>query len=56
MILDAETVKDNSTMTARGLASTGMSYVIVNGTLVVEESKVKKDVLPGKPARRPIVN
>jgi formylmethanofuran dehydrogenase subunit A len=55
-IFDAETVTDNSTMTAGGLASTGIPYVIVNGTIVVEESKVKKDVFPGKPVRRPITD
>jgi hypothetical protein len=30
--------------------------LIVNGTVVVEESKVKKDVFPGKPVRRPITD
>ena len=43
-------------MTAGGLASTGIPYVIVNGTIVVDDSKVKKDVFPGMPVRRPIIN
>jgi N-acyl-D-aspartate/D-glutamate deacylase len=55
-IFDAETVTDNSTMTAGGLASTGIPYVIVNGTVVVKDSKVKKGVFPGKPVRRPIID
>ena len=55
-LFDAKTVTDNSTMTAGGLPSTGIPYVIVNGTVVVEDSKVKKDVFPGKPVRRPIMD
>lgn len=38
------------------LASTGIPYVIVNGTVVVKDSKVLKGVYPGKPIRNPIQN
>jgi N-acyl-D-aspartate/D-glutamate deacylase len=51
-IFDPKTVKDNSTMKDGGLPSTGIPYVVVNGTLVVKESKVLKGVYPGKPIRR----
>ena len=49
-------VKDNSTMKDGGLPSIGIPYVVVNGTIVVKDSKVLKDVYPGKPIRRPVVN
>jgi N-acyl-D-aspartate/D-glutamate deacylase len=47
-ILDPETVKDNSTMEDGGLPSTGIPYVVVNGTVVVNNSEVLKGVFPGK--------
>jgi N-acyl-D-glutamate deacylase len=34
-----------------GLPSTGIPYVIVNGTIVVKQSRVLKGVYPGKPIR-----
>jgi len=37
-----------------GLPSTGIPYVMVNGTIVVKESKVIKGVNPGKPTRRQV--
>jgi N-acyl-D-amino-acid deacylase len=37
-----------------GLPSTGIPYVIVNGTIVVDDSKVLKDVFPGQPIRYPV--
>jgi N-acyl-D-aspartate/D-glutamate deacylase len=52
-IFDPGTVKDNSTPQAGGLPSTGIPYVIVSGTVVVKDSKVLKDVFPGKPVRLP---
>jgi N-acyl-D-glutamate deacylase len=54
-IFDPETVKDNSTMKDGGLPSTGIPYVIVNGTIVVNDSKVLKDVYPGQPIRLPVM-
>ncbi|WP_217909481.1 hypothetical protein [Desulfosediminicola flagellatus] len=55
-IFDPETVTDNSTFTAgeNGLPSTGIPYVIVNGTVVVKKSKVLADVKPGQPIRYPV--
>lgn len=55
-IFDPEKVTDNSTMKDGGLPSTGIPYVVVNGTVVVKESKVLKDVFPGQPIRREIAS
>ncbi len=48
-IFDPETVQDNSTMQDGGLPSTGIPYVLVNGTVVVGDSENVSDVFPGKP-------
>ena len=53
-IFDPATVKDNATMKAGGLPSSGIPYVIVNGTVVVKKSKVLKGVYPGKAVRREV--
>ncbi|TWT60941.1 amidohydrolase family protein [Rubinisphaera italica] len=53
-LFDPKTVIDNSTMKNGGLPSTGIPYVIVNGTVVVKDSKVLKGVYPGQPVRRAI--
>jgi cytosine/adenosine deaminase-related metal-dependent hydrolase len=55
-VFDPETVTDNSTLKTgkNALPSTGIPYVIVNGTVVVKDSKVLKDVYPGKPIRAPV--
>ena len=37
-----------------GLPSEGIPYVVVNGTIVVRDSKVLKGVFPGKPIRLPV--
>lgn len=50
-IFDPDTVKDNSTPQMGGLPSTGIPYVVVNGTIVVKDSKVLQDVYPGQPIR-----
>ena len=52
-IFDPKTVKDNSTIKQGGRPATGIPYVVVNGTIVVKDSKVLKDVYPGKPIRLP---
>jgi hypothetical protein len=39
---------------SRGLPSTGIPYVIVTGTIVVKDSKVVRDVFPGRPIRLPV--
>ncbi len=52
-IFDPKTVKDNSTIQQGGLPATGIPYVVVNGTVVVKDSKVLKGVYPGQPIRLP---
>jgi hypothetical protein len=55
-IFDPATVTDNSDYpVGKGaLPTTGIPYVIVNGTVVVNDSKVLKDVFPGQAIRNPI--
>ncbi len=48
-IFDAEAVRDRSTYREPGLASVGMKYVVVGGTLVVDQGAVVSGVAPGKP-------
>jgi N-acyl-D-glutamate deacylase len=50
-IFDPGNVKANATPQDGGLPSTGIPYVVVNGTIVVRDSKVLKDVFPGNPIR-----
>ncbi len=50
-IIDPDTVTDNATYAKGTLPTTGIPYVIVNGTIVVSDSKVLKDVNPGRPIR-----
>ena len=54
-IFDPKTVKDNSTTKKAGLPSTGIPYVIVDGTVVVKDSRVLKGVYPGKAIRLPVL-
>lgn len=53
VIFDAENVTEHATYKAgsNGLPSTGIPYVLVNGTTIVKDSKVLKDVFPGQPIR-----
>ena len=55
-VFDPETVADQATPQDGGLPSIGIPYVIVNGAVVVRESKVQKDVFPGQPIRNDILN
>lgn len=48
-IFDPATVQDNSTMQAGGLPTSGIPYVVVNGTVVVRDSVNVENVFPGKP-------
>jgi N-acyl-D-aspartate/D-glutamate deacylase len=50
-IFDPENVTDNSTYTKGTVPTTGIPYVLVNGTVVVKDSKVLPDVFPGRPIR-----
>jgi cytosine/adenosine deaminase-related metal-dependent hydrolase len=54
-IFDPEKITDNATYKAgeQGRPTTGIPYVIVNGTVVVKDSKVQR-VYPGQPIRYPV--
>jgi N-acyl-D-aspartate/D-glutamate deacylase len=54
-IFDPETTTDNATYKAgeQGRPSTGIPYVVVNGTIVVKDSTVQR-VYPGQPIRYPV--
>ena len=54
-IFDADKITDNSTFKVgeHGIPSTGIPYVVVNGVVVVKDSKVLP-VKPGKPIRFPV--
>jgi len=45
---------DNSTMKDGGLPSTGIPFVVVNGTIVVKDSKVLDGVFLGQAIRGPV--
>ncbi len=51
VVFDPQNVKDNSTYAKGALPTTGIPYVVVNGIVVVQDSKVLKDVNPGEPIR-----
>jgi N-acyl-D-aspartate/D-glutamate deacylase len=55
-VFDPDKVKDNATPKNGGLPSTGIPYVIVNGTVVVKDSKVLKGVYPGQPIRNAVLD
>jgi N-acyl-D-glutamate deacylase len=56
VVFNPDTVKDNSTYEPGmgAIPSTGIPYVLVNGTVVVKDSVVQK-VFPGKPIRFPVL-
>jgi len=55
-IFDPKTVKDNATSEEgkNTLPSTGIPYVIVNGTIVVKDSEVLKGIYPGQAIRNAV--
>jgi len=55
-ILDPETVKENCTPEDGARPTTGIPYVLVNGKIVVKDSKVLKNVSPGQPIRKAVLN
>jgi N-acyl-D-aspartate/D-glutamate deacylase len=57
-IFDPQTVSDNAAWAdgKYSLPSTGIPFVIVNGTIVVKDSEVLEDVFPGQPIRNPVLN
>ena len=48
-VFDPDTVQDNSTQQKGGLPSTGIPYVLVNGSIVVRDSVADSTVFAGKP-------
>ena len=54
-VIDAETITDNSGFNVgqHGIPTTGIPYVMVNGTIVVKDSKVLP-VNPGQEIRFPV--
>jgi N-acyl-D-glutamate deacylase len=55
-VFDPDRVKQIATAANGGLPSIGIPYVVVNGMIVVKDSKVLKDVFPGKPIRLAVRN
>jgi N-acyl-D-aspartate/D-glutamate deacylase len=51
-----ETVTDNATYNIgrNGLPSTGIPYVLVNGTVIVRDSEIVDGVFPRQPIRYPV--
>ena len=52
-IFHPETVINRATYRAQALPTTGVPYVIVNGTIVVRDSSIVEGVLPGQSIRAP---
>jgi Amidohydrolase family len=50
-VFDPDTVTDHATYEKGTLPSSGIPYVVVNGVIVVKDSKVLKGVNPGQPIR-----
>lgn len=57
-IFDPKKVSDHSDFEsgANSLASTGIPYLIVNGTLVVKDSEIVKCAYPRQPIRNPVID
>jgi len=55
-IFNPETITDNATykLGENGLPSTGIPYVLVNGVIMVNDSKVQDGVYPGQQIRYPV--
>ena len=55
-IFDPDTATDNAgyKIGSNGLPSTGIPFVLVNGVIVVKDSKVMDDVYPGQAIRYPV--
>jgi len=53
-LIDPYNVTDNATYDKGTLPTTGLPYVLVNGAIVVKDSKVLPDVYPGQPIRFPV--
>lgn len=54
VVFNLDQVSDRATYVDPTLPSTGMSYVIVNGTPVIDNGVLDTKARPGKPIRRPV--
>ena len=54
VVFDLNKVEDKATFVDPQLTSTGMTYVIVNGTPVIDNGSLDPKVFPGQPVRRPV--
>jgi N-acyl-D-glutamate deacylase len=54
IVFDLDQVEDKATYVDPTLTSTGMSYVIVNGTPVIDNGVLDTKARPGKPIRRQV--
>jgi N-acyl-D-glutamate deacylase len=52
-VFDLATIADRATYAAPAQTSVGMRWVIVNGVPVIEDGKLDRKALPGRPVRRP---
>jgi N-acyl-D-aspartate/D-glutamate deacylase len=48
VVFDAQTVSDRATFEKPMEASVGVRYLLVAGTLVIDEGKIVPDVFPGR--------
>ena len=55
-VFNPETVRDNGTPAQGALPATAIPYVVVNGTVVVKDSKVLKGVYPVLDIRNPVLD
>jgi N-acyl-D-aspartate/D-glutamate deacylase len=53
VVFDPQTITDRSTFEKPMEPSTGMHYVLVGGTVLIDDGKLVPDVYPGKPLRGP---
>ena len=56
LVFDLKDIKVNADYMNPVRPSEGMSYVLVNGTQVIENGKLLLDAAPGKPIRRDVQN
>jgi N-acyl-D-glutamate deacylase len=51
VVFDEKTITDRSTFQKPMEASVGVQYLLVGGTLIIDDSKIVSDVFPGKAMR-----
>ncbi|TEX52368.1 MAG: hypothetical protein B7C55_00725 [Actinomycetales bacterium mxb001] len=51
VVFDPATIADRATYASPAETSTGFSYVLVNGTPVIERGELREGALPGRPVR-----